>query len=727
MVKTSLAWTASLRPSMHDPPSPQQSQNARARRTQGTHGPRPGPKGVWQPESEPSTPKALLAITPPRPAASCKQKSQLAESVQPCNSPTRATRIAVAQSVSQLQMGMHAPELDESASPCVHSLSPFEHPGTHLPSASPARKQRRGNVNANQCFVNVSNGSPSVAANHSGLRSRSRSPLKRITSSTPESDSKYSEQSDHDTSEVLISHISQLRSALSAAYGKLDMLEQERSSLKEQLAEVVSDSGAHAARMRVLEKQLQAARRQDEDVMSNALIVAQQKNEALRQTLNHKEREVVMLTAELQERDEQTAELCLSRDKALQEVNQLRRDVGDFKPRIKLLQETLRLAEERNTDLSVQHAALEIELKESAAESHALSMQLITRSESQNATAEGCDPNDPDREDAGNILRNIFHISTWLPPALTIAGKGIEFDQVACPRSKGSALPARTGSTVKRELTSCEATASQPRLLRMNKQNFFSPVAADQNEQGEDITSTVASCARTSVERQQLETSERMHSPRASRQYVRVEVLEQVKLKAKADLVELESELMAVIVAMEAEQRGASGGGSGINTHNTPTVTPLLKPRQSQSPSLPTRVQSTPASTSTGTPWSRSAASLLTAGFTIAEHQEHIELLELEREQLCQSLADTKQELSAEIQALQFELRLCTQSKGDASSRRQDDQGNRGTEEHKKLDESMPKQEQMQCEACCEARAQTRSLITAGRTEIASLQNQVVP
>ena len=74
----------------------------------------------------------------------------------------------------------------------------------------------------------------STALDLSPMRTRSNSPLERLRTSP----------SSHDAGTgVLISHVSQLRSALRAAYGKLDILEHERAALKEQLAEVVSDAG----------------------------------------------------------------------------------------------------------------------------------------------------------------------------------------------------------------------------------------------------------------------------------------------------------------------------------------------------------------------------------------------------------------------------------------------------------------------------------------------------
>jgi hypothetical protein len=60
---------------------------------------------------------------------------------------------------------------------------------------------------------------------------------------------------------------------------------------------------------------------------------------------------------------------------------------------------------------------------------------------------------------------------------------------------------------------------------------------------------------------------------------VRREVLEQVKLKAKADLAQLETELMAVIQAMEAENRGAARRGNVESPWLTPDLTSALRPQ----------------------------------------------------------------------------------------------------------------------------------------------------
>jgi hypothetical protein len=65
----------------------------------------------------------------------------------------------------------------------------------------------------------------------------------------------------------------------------------------------------------------------------------------------------------------------------------------------------------------------------------------------------------------------------------------------------------------------------------------------------------------------------------AGAQYVRREVLEQVKLKAKADLAQLETELMAVIQAMEAENRGAARRGNVESPWLTPDLTSALRPQ----------------------------------------------------------------------------------------------------------------------------------------------------
>ena len=62
--------------------------------------------------------------------------------------------------------------------------------------------------------------------------------------------------------------------------------------------------------------------------------------------------------------------------------------------------------------------------------------------------------------------------------------------------------------------------------------------------------------------------------------------------------------------------------------------------------------------TSVGTPWSRSAASLLTAGWQIAEYKERIELLEMDKELLSLEKDERSQSLAARNEALAEEKEM---------------------------------------------------------------------
>ena len=62
--------------------------------------------------------------------------------------------------------------------------------------------------------------------------------------------------------------------------------------------------------------------------------------------------------------------------------------------------------------------------------------------------------------------------------------------------------------------------------------------------------------------------------------------------------------------------------------------------------------------TAGGTPWSRSAASLLTAGWQIAEYKEKIELLEMDKELLSLEQDERTQALAARNAALEEEKEM---------------------------------------------------------------------
>lgn len=115
-----------------------------------------------------------------------------------------------------------------------------------------------------------------------------------------------------------------------------------------------------------------------------------------------------------------------------------------------------------------------------------------------------------------------------------------------------------------------------------------------------------------------------------------------------------------------------------------------------------------------GTPWSRSAASLLTAGWQIAEYQERIELLEMDKNLLGLERDERAQALSAKIEALAEEKEMLEHRLANlpAGGRQDPDRDNelleRGAAEARK-----------------EADAQIQFLLEAGRVEIAALNDQV--
>ena len=135
-------------------------------------------------------------------------------------------------------------------------------------------------------------------------------------------------------------------------------------------------AGSHTARMRVLEKQLQAARRKDESNATSALRDALQKTESDRKALGHKEREIAALTAELNERAGQVAEVRSSRDAALTAADVLRHDLRDLQSNIDTLQESVRCVEASNADLMRQNTALETDLVETHAKHSDSTMRI---------------------------------------------------------------------------------------------------------------------------------------------------------------------------------------------------------------------------------------------------------------------------------------------------------------------------------------------------------------
>ena len=70
--------------------------------------------------------------------------------------------------------------------------------------------------------------------------------------------------------------------------------------------------------MRMLEKQLYAVKRQEENSMASALSSAEQQTESYRKRLSHKDRELGLLRSELEERERQIQQLGLERNAALE-------------------------------------------------------------------------------------------------------------------------------------------------------------------------------------------------------------------------------------------------------------------------------------------------------------------------------------------------------------------------------------------------------------------------
>jgi myosin heavy subunit len=411
---------------------------------------------------------------------------------------------------------------------------------------------------------------------------------------------------------------SQLMSALRAANDKLDKLETERSGLKKQLADVVSDSGAHAARMRYLEKQVQAARKQKENKLANDLSAAMQKNEALRKSLS-------LLSGDLQERDGQIVQLELARDAALKAEDRLRHDLGVLHHGMQDLEESLRQTQARNADLVAQLGTLEGALRDSQAKNNALLLQM---EEAKNKTF---------KEEAKN---NIFKQSAQSTESAGSAERKAE---------EASCKPPRDASGE----SSTKAHSQQP-----------------------DMNPADETCSRASS---------------GDSKYVRREVLEQVKKKAKADLAELENELMTVVLTMESD---------------------CARQAQDQQVATPTLLQTPPEVTG----WSRPAASLLTAGWQIGEQQERIQLLEMDKEMLIielKSLAAKNAELVKTKYMLDQQLVHLQQSQRPTAMLEPDEDRDRELREEGAREVSNAADDQIQF------------LLQAGSLEISSLKSQV--
>jgi hypothetical protein len=557
MVKSSVAaWMQDLRPSMQDPQSPPQP-GRRGRRAGGT--PCDTAQGatdrLWHHDEVPVTPSSLLAVTPPRPsrgdkhqASRAEASAQHAENRPPFNnapSPGGGRsrgRSSSPRSSTETQGSL----LNDSASSTARALSPLNE-----------RRQSRLSP-ARSC-------------------SRSRSPLRRVKASPgPEQDA---------GTEGLLSHIRQLRAALRAAVCKLDTLEKERSALKEQLSGVANDTGAHTARMRVLEKQLQAVQRQDDGKLSSALIAEQQKNESLRRTLDHKVREVALLTGELKERDGQIEKLRMARDAAVHDADQLRGELIHLQHCLEALHESLRVLKQQNIDLADKHAALEDALQDSEAKKHALVQELYQMKEEKCGDA---------REDHA-----VLRLSGWLLPASPRAQPHVaDVLEADCdlqreparsnPQQPQSMHPEVVHALPNQGHAHSHVSKNHLRILRVSERARGPLRDGAEEQSGVSAGSTLPhpACMHPEGEPNQDPYPD-LDSPGASAQYVRREVLELVKLKAKADLAQLETELMAVIQGMEAQHRAAAGRGNVASHLLTPDLTPAFRPQSADNAPSP--------------------------------------------------------------------------------------------------------------------------------------------
>ena len=534
-----IPFAATLRPSMQDEvASPQPVPLRRARFVT----PERKAGGLWEPAIDVSTPRSLLAITPPRPSN--------------CASPGKAG--------AGNRRGQRENLPPYNSSPPRAAARERSRPTSTPPRASSSRLLEES--------LDTSSSPPAFACNTSsrgdscvstpvrrGLRSRSRSPLKRhaLGEGPPREAS----------TKVLVSHIDQLRSALKTAYSKLDTLEQERASLKEQLAEVERDSGAHAARMRVLETQLKAVRRQDENRASSALVSVQQKCESQRKSLSHKERELAVLSSVLEERDGQFVQMKLERDAAREEIETLRDELADLHHGMHSLQESLRLMEERNADLAGQHAALADELEQSKSRNSSLTQQLMAYSDDMEANTQ-------------HMIEENFAAVEDRRKELTAAGQQDDFQDL---QRFLAWLPFLDSQILCESQRSRETIPLAPSgsVRHGNTRASVAPATAGLDQSGisipHDGTKELTPFAEAPSTPQRAESMDG---------YVRKEVLEQVKRKAKSDLAELEGELMSVILRMETEHKEYAAARADLNraTSGKPAAASETSPASLRSP-----------------------------------------------------------------------------------------------------------------------------------------------
>jgi hypothetical protein len=298
------------------------------------------------------------------------------------------------------------------------------------------------------------------------------------------------------------------------------------------------------------------------------------------------------------------------------------------------LEESLRQTQARNADLVAQLCTLESALSDSQAKNSALLLQM---EEAKSKTF---------KEEAKN---KIFKESSQSTESAESAERKAEEASCKPPRDQGEVLASGESST--------KAHSQQP-----------------------DMNPADETCSRASS---------------GDSKYVRREVLEQVKKKAKADLAELENELMTVVLTMESD---------------------CARQAQEQQVATPTLLQTPPGVTG----WSKPAASLLTAGWQIGEQQERIQLLEmdkemliLERAELCQSLAAKNAELVKTKDILDQQLVHLQQSQRPTAMLELDEDRDRELREEGAREVSNAADDQIQF------------LLQAGSAEISSLKSQV--
>jgi hypothetical protein len=243
--------------------------------------------------------------------------------------------------------------------------------------------------------------------------------------------------------------------------------------------------------------------------------------------------------------------------------------------------------EQQNVDLADKHAALEDALQDSEAKKNALVQEVYRMKE------EKCG----DAHEDHAVLR----LSGWLLPASPRAQPhvadvlGADCDLQREPARSNPQQSHSMHSEVVHALPShghahSHVSNNHLRMLQVSKR-ARGPLRDGAEEQSgvsaqQQSTLPHPACMHPQGEPQQDPYPD-LDSPGAGAQYVRREVLELVKLKAKADLAQLETELMAVIQAMEAQHRGAAAGGNVSSHLLTPDLTPALRPQSADNSPSP--------------------------------------------------------------------------------------------------------------------------------------------